>query len=50
MNELIELTYEEKTISGGGYFWSPIIFNLIDFVNEVKSGFAAGMNDSIKKP
>jgi hypothetical protein len=49
MNELIELTTEEKLSNGGGYFLGPIFFNLIEFVNEVRSGFAAGLSDSIKK-
>jgi len=49
MNELIELTHEEKINNGGGYFLGPIIWDLIGFMNDIRSGFAAGLSDSIKK-
>jgi len=50
MKELIELTYEEKLSNGSGYLYGPIIWNIIDFLNEVRSGFSAGLSDSLKKP
>ncbi|HTQ65403.1 MAG TPA: hypothetical protein VMI12_11425 [Puia sp.] len=49
MENLVELTAEEKTNTCGGDFWGPIILDIVGFFNSATSGFHAGMSDSIKK-
>jgi len=50
MNELKELTDEEKMSLAGGFNLGPIFIDIIGFVNTFKEGFADGIRDAIKKP
>jgi hypothetical protein len=49
MENLVELTAEEKTNINGGNFFGPIILDIVGFFNSVNAGFNAGMSDSLKK-
>jgi len=48
MNNLVELSRDEQLNINGGYFFGPIILDLVRFYNDVKAGFDNGMRDSIK--
>jgi hypothetical protein len=49
MNELIELTREEKLENGSGMLLNPFIINPIQFLISVKEGFIDGIRDALKK-
>ncbi|HEX4850840.1 MAG TPA: hypothetical protein VFV08_08545 [Puia sp.] len=47
MENFVELTQDEMTISGG-YFLGPIIIDVLGFYRNVTKGFTDGLSDSLK--
>ena len=48
MNDLIELTHEEKLASGSGMLLNPFIINPIQFLKSVQEGLIDGLRDALK--
>ncbi|MBS1599718.1 MAG: hypothetical protein JST75_15945 [Bacteroidetes bacterium] len=49
MNELSELTYEEKMTTGSGFLLDPFVIDLVGLLNNFRNGFGDGIRDAIKK-